>query len=141
MLIWLTENLVLLAVCLAAIRFGGRPERHGGIWFLCTASFQVLITGAHIGSTTLYLLVDGIYATGLIPLAFFHVSWWIGIMAFLVCASFSLQALYMVTDTPSDVHFVWLGNVVVAIQLVTILGATIASYVHRHRKVPAKSPA
>ena len=139
MAIWLTENLVLLAICLTAIRFGGAPERHGGIWFLSTAALQAILTGSHIGSTTVYLVVDGIYAAGLIPLAYFHMSWWIGVMTFLVCGSFSLQAFYLNLDETTDVHFAWVYNAVFGIQLITILGATIASYIHRRRKIPTTS--
>lgn len=133
MITFYLENAILLIVGFAAIRFGGPPERHGAIWLLANCLFQAVLTGCRVSDTTIYLIADGIYATGLIPLAYFYMSRWIGAMAFLVCASFSLQSYYLVSDQQADGRFAHLFNLVTDVQVATYLVATIASYLHRRR--------
>jgi hypothetical protein len=136
MLIFVLANAITFAICLAAIRFGGLAERIGGIWLLCNVAGQLLIAGAGNISPTLRVLVDGIYATGLIPLAFYTVSWFIGLMALLECGAFTMQAIYLIQDIPADSASSLLNNVVCAAVTLTLLASTVASCIHRRRQAP-----
>lgn len=78
-------------------------------------------------STTFHLAVDGIYATGLLPLAFFFVSWWIGSQTLIACAGFGLQAAYLLTDRPPDSFFVQTSNILFALSLLNLVIATFCS--------------
>ena len=84
-------------------------------------------------SPTLQVLVDGVYATGLIPLAFYSVSWFIGLMALLECLAFTITAFYLIEDIPSDATSILLNNVICAAATLTLLASTVASCIYRRR--------
>lgn len=131
MLIAVFEYLFLLAVSGFAFKMGGRAERQGASWLLLNVGLHAVLTLGGVGSPTPHLIADGVYATGLIPLAFLHVSWWIGVMALIECASFILQAVYLVTDQTIDLTFAQINNALFLAAVLTLLISAVASMLQR----------
>ena len=133
MVLWIAANLAVFAICGLAVRFGGPAERIGGCWVAANVIVQIVLTGGYMRSPTLQLLVDGIYATGLIPLAVIYVSWFIGIMAFVVCAAFTQEAVYLLADIPFSGTSTIVNNLVCLTSTLALLASTVASWMHRRR--------
>lgn len=102
---------VIMAACAAfAYRRGGRGEQLGAIWF--AANMAVSICGTLLGfdSPLSHLIQDGTFAVGLLPLAMIFVSYWIGLVTLIAAALFSLEALYLLNEWPTDVSYAWVNN-------------------------------
>jgi len=121
MLLFILPTAITIAICLAAIKYGGQAERLGGFWLIFNIIAQLVLGGTGSISPTLQVLVDGVYATGLIPLAFYSVSWFIGLMALLECLAFTITAFYLIEDIPSDATSILLNNVICAAATLTLL--------------------
>lgn len=135
--IFVAEQLLLLGfVCFAIVR-GGYAERRGAAWFLGNMIVHSVLTVSGVDSPTAHLVLDGIFATGLLPLAFFHVSWWIGIVALLAGASFGLQAWYLVAEIETDITYRRINNALaVGICLTLFVSALVST---RARKKPGST--
>jgi hypothetical protein len=133
MLFFVVANLLTFGICAAAVRYGERAERLGAFWLLANIVIQLVVAGGASISPTMRVLIDGVYATGLIPLAFFYVSWFIGLMALLECAAFTIQAFYLLQDIPSDRTLNLVSNTITAAVTVTLLASTVASCIYRRR--------
>jgi hypothetical protein len=133
---------VVLLTCGYAIKFGDRVIRLGGIWILANIVVHALFTlGGGIVSPTLHLIDDGIYATGLLPLAFYSVSPWIGALALLACGSFALQSYYLLSDRHTDLFFLVINNSLTAACLLTLIAGTTASILGRRQERRTRTPA
>jgi hypothetical protein len=116
---------IVATPCGFVIRFGDRVMRLAAIWMLANIVAHSAASLAWDGSPTFHLVDDGIYATGLLPLAFFSVSPWIGALALLACGSFILQSVYLLADRPTDLMFMVVNNVITltALLVLTVGGA------------------
>jgi hypothetical protein len=129
--LWTTA---ITLVCGFAIKFGDQVMRMAGIWLLANIMFHTVASLVWDASPTIHLIDDGIYATGLLPLAFFSVSPWIGGLALLACGSFILQSVYLLTDQSTDRLFVTINNgITLAILLLLMIGST-ADLLRRRRE-------
>jgi hypothetical protein len=139
------SNLIIFAVviliCGFAIRCGDRIIRHVAVWIFANIVLHALLSLGGIASPTLHLIDDGIYATGLLPLAFFSVSPWIGALAFLATGSFVLQSFYLLSDRQTDWTFVVINNLLTMSCLLTLVAATVVGIVNRRRLVGDLVPA
>ena len=103
---------------------GDLPERLGGIWLLLNAGIHWLVQTFLNDAASLHVIIDGVYATGLLPLAAFYVSWWIGAQTFIAAAGFSLEAYYLLNDMPIDYPFIAISNVLFICGLLNLAIAT-----------------
>ena len=143
MFLYFVENAITLAICLFAIRAGGRAERLAGFWLGASITVYVLLMALRQASPTLSLVNDGVFAVGLLPLAMIFVSWGIGVMTLIQAFSFAVEAFYLLTDRPIDPLYVALTNWAGVFISLTLLGSTVASILH-HRaasKQPVPLPA
>jgi uncharacterized membrane protein len=120
-----------------SIRYGDRVIRLAAIWIAANVLLHMALSLGRLGSATLHLVADGIYATGLLPLAFFSVSPWIGAQALLACGSFVLQSYYLLSDRPTDPTFAYINDAIMIGYLLTFLAGTAASVMERRRAQPA----
>jgi len=124
-----------------AIRYGDRAIRLGAIWSAANVFLHAALSLCGLTSPTLHLINDGIYATGLLPLAFFTVSPWIGALALLACGSFILQSWYLLGDRPFDRTFALVNDAIMIAYLLTFIAATVASMAGRRTATPPATPA
>ena len=124
---------VVVLICGFAIQAGDWTLQMAGIWILANIVLHGLLILVWSASPTLHLIDDGIYATGLLPLAFFSVSPWIGALAFLACGSFILQSVYLLGDLKIDTIFVVINNVVTIGCLLTLFSGAMAGVLARRR--------
>jgi hypothetical protein len=122
--LWIAAEIL---ACGFAINCGDRTLRWTGIWILGNSLFHTLLACGGVTSPTLHLINDGVYATGLLPLAFLTVSPWVGALALLACGAFIVQSVYLLSDRPTDWTFAVLNNVITVVALATLAtGAAIA---------------
>ena len=126
-------DIALLATVAFAVLKGGRPERLGALWLLFNVAIHTLLQLYGPRTTAFDLMADGIYATGLLPLAFFFVSWWIGIQTLIACAGFGIEAFYLLLDRPVDYTFTGISNLLFGAGILNLFGATLGSLWHRRR--------
>jgi hypothetical protein len=74
-----------------------------------------MAVGAVLGFTgydapVVHLVEDGVFAVGLLPLAMIFVSYWIGLVTLIAAALFSLEAIYLLNDWPTDLTYAWVNN-------------------------------
>jgi hypothetical protein len=118
----------------SAIRWGDRTIRQAAIWISANIAIHTCLSIGGVASPTLHLINDGIYATGLLPLAFFSVSPTIGVLALLACGSFVLQSFYLLAEKPTDWTFTHVNDAINAGYLLTFVAGTIASVRSRRRE-------
>ena len=131
--------LVQLLVLGYAVKCGDRVIRMAALWFAASVFLHAALSFGGVSSPTLHLVNDGIYATGLLPLAFFSVSPWIGALALLACGSFVLQSLYLLNDRPTDWTFTYVNDAIMVAYLLTFLAGTTASVISRRRARPLQA--
>lgn len=107
-LIPLIEDALILTCAAFAYREGQRPERLGALWLGANTIAGVLLLGGD--SPTVHLVLDGVYAVGLLPLAIIYVSYWVGLLTLIAAALFGLEAVYLVNDWPIDRAYADINN-------------------------------
>jgi hypothetical protein len=124
---------VVMAACAAfAYTQGDRGERLGASWFALNMVVS-LISLAGYDAPVAHLVMDGIFAVGLLPLAMIFVSYWIGLVTLIAAALFSLEALYLLNDWPNDKAYAWVNNCLwLAVPLV-FFGAGLSSFLKNRR--------
>lgn len=106
--------LLLSAACLAAWRWGGKPERQGALLILAVT--LVFSVAGFIPDKALmrgvYLALDGALAVGLLLLALRHAAGWLGVAVLLQGVQFSLHAYYLVAERRYDQLYATVNNLV-----------------------------
>jgi hypothetical protein len=134
LLLSLLTALVVLLIFGFAIKYGDRAIRLGAIWLVVNMSLHFVLSLGGRASPTLHLIDDGIYATGLLPLAFFTVSYWIGVLALLACGSFILQSVYLLADRPTDWTYAHINDAITVCCLLTLIAGGVASILERRKE-------
>ncbi|CAN7415215.1 hypothetical protein LJR225_002660 [Phenylobacterium sp. LjRoot225] len=133
----LSENLLILGCALFAYREGGIAERIGSVWLACNTIVGSLLLVLRVDSLTTHLVADGVFATGLLPLAVIFASYWVGLVTLAASALFALEAVYLINDWPIDRLFANVNNgLAIAIPLV-ILCSGLANRRRRRRLAAA----
>jgi cell division protein FtsW (lipid II flippase) len=104
------EYVIMAACATFAHRRGGRGEQLGAIWFAANMAVSICAILLGFDSPLSHLILDGIFALGLLPLAMIFVSYWIGLVTLIAAALFSLEALYLLNEWPNDRAYAWVNN-------------------------------
>jgi hypothetical protein len=127
-------QLILLASCAAvAYAAGGVPERRGALWFAANYALGSVLLAVRWDSPTTTFVLDAIYAIGLLPLAIIYVSWWVGAMTLIAAAAFSLEAVYLIQEWPSDRLYLICTNMVAGGTASILLMSGLTNLVGRRR--------
>jgi hypothetical protein len=110
--IFAAQILPLLGAAVFAYATGGSGERRAAIWWGGNYIVTTIVVAAGWGSPTVQLVLDGICATGFLPLAIFYVSWWAGAVALLSAALFGLEAAYLLSDQKVDLLYMQVNNLI-----------------------------
>jgi hypothetical protein len=124
-----------------AIKYGDRVIRMAAIWMSANIVLHMALSGGQLSSATMHLVADGVFATGLLPLAFFSVSPWIGLLTVLACGGFVHQSVYLLNDMPTGRAFAYINDTIMVGNLLIFLAGTIASVRGRRRSRRAAEPA
>ena len=125
---------VVMGACAAfAYKQGDRAERLGAIWFAINMAVTAVFIFAGVDSPVVHLVEDGIFAVGLLPMAMIFVSYWIGLVTLIAAALFSLEALYLLNDWPTDLTYAWVNNTLWLSVPVVFLSAGTTKYL-KHRR-------
>ncbi|MFY8142426.1 MAG: hypothetical protein ACOVMT_00905 [Caulobacter sp.] len=113
-LLFLINWLLVAAACIGAWRWGERPERGGAL--LTVAIFAGFALASLMPDKEavrgIYLVLDGLFALGLLLLALRHATRWLGIAVLLQGVQFSLHAYYLVADKNYDNFYILVNNLV-----------------------------
>lgn len=132
---------VLMAACAAfAFNQGGRAERLGAAWFAINMAVSAIANVLGHDEPVVHLVEDGIFAVGLLPLAMIFVSYWIGLVTLIAAALFSLEALYLLNDWPTDNTYAWLNNCLWLSVPLVFLSAGSSSFL-KNRRAARETPA
>jgi hypothetical protein len=135
------EYLLAFGCAAFAFRQGDRPERLGAILLVIDLIGGATINLLRLDSPTLYLIEDGVFAVGLLPLAVIYVSYWIGAATLLAAALFSLEALYLVNDWTLDNTYMRINNGLWLALPLTFLISGICNWLRRRRDAASISAA
>ena len=132
--------LIMCGSAAFAYKEGGRGDRLGALWYGVNIAVGACFNLIGLSSPTAHLTSDGIFATGLLPLAVIYASYWVGAVTFIAAALFSLEALYLVNEWPIDVTYAMVNNALcIAIPLVLLVSG--ACNGRMRRRAPAKRAA
>ena len=131
--IFVGQVLLLLSFAAFAFATGGEAERRGAVWFSVNYLIGTGLGLAGWQSPTVTLVLDGVYATGLLPLAIIYVSWWVGAMTLLAAAAFSLEAAYLIQDLPTNGFYVLCTDAITAAIGLVFLGSGAANWLCQRR--------
>ena len=106
------EYVVMAACATFAYKQGDRAEKLGAAWFGMNLAVNIATSAFGLGrdGAVIYLVEDGVFAVGLLPMAMIFVSYWIGLVTLIAAALFSLEALYLLNDLPLDLTYAWVNN-------------------------------
>lgn len=136
----LTLNVVILGVALFAYREGGLAERLGAVWLGCNTVIGATLLLLNLDSPLSHLVADGVFATGLLPLAVIFASYWIGLVTLAAAALFSLEALYLIYEWPMDQTFAQINNVLVlSVPLVMLCSGVVNRFRRKRRERAERS--
>ncbi|MDB5444722.1 MAG: hypothetical protein JWQ97_39 [Phenylobacterium sp.] len=139
-LIFAAQFLLMIGAAAFAYAVGGAGERQGALWWGANYIVTTILVATGWNSPTLQLVVDGICATGFLPLAFIYVSWWAGAIALLAAGAFTLEAAYLLQDQTVDAFYMKVNNAItVATGLVFLTSGVVNLWVRRRRAPPAAS--
>jgi len=130
----LTLNVFNLACALFAYREGGLAERLGAAWLGCNTVVGAVLLILKLDSPVSHLIADGVFATGLLPLAVIFASYWIGALTFAAAALFSLEAFYLINEWPVDRTFSQINNVLVLSMPLVMLCSGAVNRLRRKRR-------
>jgi hypothetical protein len=131
----LTLNVVILGVALFAYREGALAERLGGVWLGCNTVVGAALLLLDLDSPLSHLIADGVFATGLLPLAVIFASYWIGLVTLAAAALFSLEAIYLIYELPMDQTFAQINNVLVlSVPLVMLCSGVVNRWRRKRRE-------
>lgn len=131
--------MLILGVGLLAWRLGGKAERQVAILVLITSlviTLIGLIPDKAIQKLS-YLLVDGVFGTGLLILALRHTMTWLGVAVLLQAVQFSLHAYYLVAGKAYDQLYAMVNNFVSLGVLGCLLVGSLLAW-RRRRRAQAK---
>lgn len=131
----LALNLICLGCALFAYREGGLAERLGAIWLGCNTIVGATLLVLHLDSPLSHLIADGVFATGLLPLAVIFASYWVGLVTLAAAALFSLEAIYLIYEWPMDQTFAQINNVLVlSVPLVMLCSGVVNRWRRKRRE-------
>ena len=133
--IFAAQFLLMIGAAGFAYAVGGAGERQGALWWGANYIVTTVLVATGWNSPTLQLVVDGICATGFLPLAFIYVSWWAGAIALLAAGAFSLEAAYLLQDQTVDAFYMKVNNAItLATGLVFLTSGVVNLWVRRRKK-------
>lgn len=126
-LLFLINWLLVAAACVGAWRWGGRAERSGALLTLTIFAGFVLadLIPDKEAVRGVYLMLDGLFALGLLLLALRHTTRWLGIAVLLQGVQFSLHAYYLVAAKNYDNLYILVNNLVTFGVLLSLLGGIV----------------
>jgi hypothetical protein len=148
-IVWALLWVLLLSICLWAIRAGGAAERAGALLILAAAAFSAAgdllayVNGLRTEPSFLIgrLAAEGFLALGFLVLSVRYGSLWLGGVMLLQSFQFTLQATYFVTQRPHDAIYSTVNNVNF-LGILTCLALATAAEQRRRRVAPqAHEPA
>lgn len=128
------EYAVMAASAAFAYKQGDRAEKLGAAWFALNLAVNIATSVFGLGGDgpVVHLVEDGIFAVGLLPMAMIFVSYWIGLVTLIAAALFSLEALYLLNDWPTDLTYAWVNNTLwLAVPLVFLSAGGSMFFKHR----------
>ncbi len=141
-IIFAVQVIVLLACLALAYYTGGPAERLAAIWWGANWAAATLLIFLNLNSPTLQLILDGICATGFLPLAFIYVNWLAGAVALLQAATFTLEAAYLLEDQKIDRFYVVVNDGITLAIALMFLAAGLANLKHAQKpRLPARKTA
>jgi hypothetical protein len=101
---------------------GERGDRVGALWY----SVNVIVSGIFnlvgLSSPTAHLISDGIFATGLLPLAVIYASYWVGALTLIGAGLFALEAVYLIDERAIDLAYATANNALcIAVPIVLMI--------------------
>jgi len=136
-LIFAAQFLLMIGAAAFAFAMGGSAERQGALWWGLNYVVTTILVAMGWNSPTLQLVVDGICATGFLPLAVLYVSWWAGAIALLSASVFSLEALYLLQDQKVDMFYMQVNNIITIGTGLVFLACGFANLFARRRRAKA----
>ena len=127
------EYLVMGGCAAFAYSQGGRGEQLGAAWFGVNMAMSATAFFSGLDSPLVHLIQDGIFALGLLPLAMIFVSYWIGLVTLIAAALFSLEALYLLKEWPTDNTYAWINNSLWFLVVLVYLSAGTVSLLRNRR--------
>jgi hypothetical protein len=129
------------AVCVVfAYLKGGPAERRAALWWGVNWLVGTLFVAINLNSPTLQLIIDGICATGFLPLAVLDVSWVAGAVALLSAITFTLEAAYLLDDRKIDGFYIATNNALTTAIAFVFLASGLLNHVRRRRRAAEASP-
>jgi hypothetical protein len=96
-----------------AFQQGERGDRLGAVWFAANVMFGGLFELFGLSSPTMHLVTDGVFATGLLPLAIIYASYWVGALCLIAAALFALEAVYLINEQVVDHTYAVANNALI----------------------------
>jgi hypothetical protein len=138
--IFAAQILLVIGAVVFCYITGGAPERRAAIWWGGNWLAGTLIVIFRLTSPTLQLIIDGVCATGFLPLAILDVSWLAGAVTLLSAIAFSLEAAYLLGDRKIDAFYIMANNsLTMAIALVFLASGLL--HLNNWRRRGAEAPA
>lgn len=128
------EYVLMVACAVFAFKQGDRAEQLGAAWFGLNMAVSAIANVLGHDAPVVHLVEDGIFAIGLLPLAMIFVSYWIGLVTLVASALFSLEALYLLNDWPTDNAYAWLNNTLWLSVPLVFLGAGGSNFLKNRRE-------
>lgn len=128
------EYLIMGACAAFAYKQGDRGERLGAAWFAANMAVGAVLGFTGYDEPVVHLVEDGVFAVGLLPMAMIFVSYWIGLVTLIAAALFSLEALYLLNDWPTDLTYAWVNNCLWLSVPLVFLSAGGAKYFKKRRE-------
>jgi hypothetical protein len=131
-------QVIFLFVCVAfAYAYGGPAERRAAVWWGANWSLATAFLLFNLNSPTVQLILDGICATGFLPLAFIYVNWLAGAVALLAAVTFTLEASYLLQDQTIDLFYVVVNNSITVATALVFLVSGAANFKQARKRPPA----
>lgn len=125
---------VVMGACAAfAYKQGDRAERLGALWFVLNMAVSAIANILEYDAPVVHLVEDGVFAVGLLPMAMIFVSYWIGLVTLIAAALFSLEAIYLLNDWPTDLSYAWVNNTLWLSVPLVFLSAGGANFLQKRR--------
>src|SRR5206468_2642817 len=135
---YFVQLLLVIGSAAFACAVGDEPDRRAALWLIANYVVGTTVMAAGWTSPTMNLVLDGIYATGFLPLAIIYVSWLAGALTLLAAGIFSLEAAYLLQDRLADRFYVHVNNGVTLAIAVTFVTSGVLSLRQRRKEAVAQ---
>jgi hypothetical protein len=134
----IVNNVAVLFIPAGCVVFayimGGPAERRAALWWGLNWLLGTLFVAVNLNSPTLQLIVDGICATGFLPLAVLDVSWLAGAVTLLCAMTFTLEAAYLLEDKKIDVIYMIANNCLTVATALVFLASGLLNLNNRRKR-------